>query len=86
MVLSGFFMVVHSWASIVFSSGDILCVNRPWETDTFFFPVWILVEILCDGIIDCRQTASDVAAFHIKDGIFFIIFPIPLIGMSQEGM
>ena len=51
-----------------------------------FFPAWILVEIIRDGIIDCRQTAFDVAAFHIKDGKFFIIFPIPLIGMSQEGM
>ena len=86
MVLSGFYMVVYSWASIVFSSGDVLRVYSPRETGTFFFPAWILVEIICDGIIDCRQTAFDVAAFHIKDGIFFIIFPIPLVGMSQEGM
>ena len=53
MVLSGFFMVVYSWASIVFSSGDILCVNKPWKTGEFLFPVWILIEIICDGIMDC---------------------------------
>ena len=72
MVLSGFFIVVYSWASIVFSSGDILCVNRPWETSTSLFPVRIFIKIVCNGVIYCWETAFDVAAFYIKDGIFFI--------------
>ena len=53
MVLSGFFMVVFPWASTVLSSGDILCVNRPWETSTFLFPVRVLTKSLCNRVIDC---------------------------------
>ena len=79
-------LIAFSLSSVILSSGDVFWVYKPRETGTFLFPVGVRIEIVCDGLIDCRQTVFDVAAFHIEDGILFVIFPIPVIGMGQEGM